>query len=103
MASASVGVPSWGACSTPCSTSASPSLAGSDVVAGLPDVLRIPLSEPLFLLGVLFILVVMFLPGGIAGTIDAWWRRRRGEKVRLSLRQIDDADAETEAPVEVKA
>lgn len=78
-------------------------VAGSDVVAGLPDVLRIPLSEPLFLLGVLFILVVMFLPGGIAGTIDAWWRRRRGEKVRLSLRSMDDADAETEAPVEVRA
>jgi branched-chain amino acid transport system permease protein len=78
-------------------------VAGSDVVAGLPDVLRIPLSEPLFLLGVLFILVVMFLPGGIAGTIDAWWRRRKGEKVRLSLRSIDDADAEAEAPVEVRA
>ena len=78
-------------------------LAGSEAIAGLPDFLRIPLSEPLFLLGVLFILVVMFLPGGIAGTIDAWWRRRRGEKVRLSLRTIDDADAEAEAPVEVRA
>ena len=42
-------------------------LAGSDVIAGLPDVLRVPLSEPLFILGVLFILVVLFLPGGIAG------------------------------------
>ncbi|WP_455132644.1 hypothetical protein [Microbacterium aurum] len=40
-------------------------LARSEAIAGLPDVLRIPLSEPLFLLGVLFILVVMFLPGGI--------------------------------------
>jgi branched-chain amino acid transport system permease protein len=27
---------------------------------------------------VLFILVVMFLPGGIAGTVDSWRRRRRG-------------------------
>ncbi|MGO4689328.1 branched-chain amino acid ABC transporter permease [Glaciibacter sp. 2TAF33] len=42
-------------------------LAGSDLIAGLPDVLRIPLSQPLFILGTLFILVVMFLPGGIAG------------------------------------
>ncbi len=42
-------------------------LAGSDLVAGLPDILRVPLSEPLFILGTLFILVVMFLPGGIAG------------------------------------
>jgi branched-chain amino acid transport system permease protein len=36
-------------------------------VQGLPDVVRIPLSEPLFILGVLFILVVFLLPGGIAG------------------------------------
>ena len=43
------------------------SLAGSDAIAGLPDILRIPLSEPLFILGTLFILVVLFLPGGIAG------------------------------------
>ena len=78
-------------------------VAGSDVVASLPDILRIPLSEPLFLLGVLFILVVMFLPGGIAGTIDAWWRRRRGERVRLSLQSMDDADADAEAPAEVRA
>ncbi|MBL0884922.1 branched-chain amino acid ABC transporter permease [Myceligenerans indicum] len=41
--------------------------AGSEAVAGLPAVLRVPLSEPMFLLGTCFILVVMFLPGGIAG------------------------------------
>ncbi|MFF2496180.1 branched-chain amino acid ABC transporter permease [Agromyces sp. NPDC058064] len=42
-------------------------LAGSEFIAGLPAVLRVPLSEPLFILGTLFILVVLFLPGGIAG------------------------------------
>ena len=42
-------------------------LAGSNVVNSLPGFLRVPLSEPLFLLGTLFILVVMFFPGGIAG------------------------------------
>lgn len=42
-------------------------LASSEAIAGLPDVLRIPLSEPLFILGTLFILVVLFLPGGISG------------------------------------
>lgn len=53
-------------------------LAKAEAIQGLPDFLRIPLSEPLFLLGAMFILVVMFLPGGIAGTIDKAWRRRRG-------------------------
>jgi branched-chain amino acid transport system permease protein len=42
-------------------------LADSSRVQDLPKVLRIPLSEPLFVLGVLFILIVFFLPGGIAG------------------------------------
>ena len=42
-------------------------LASSDAIAGLPGILRVPLSEPLFILGTLFILVVLFLPGGLAG------------------------------------
>ncbi|MEO7146997.1 MAG: branched-chain amino acid ABC transporter permease [Terrimesophilobacter sp.] len=41
--------------------------ASSDTVGSLPDILRIPLSQPLFILGTLFILVVLFLPGGLAG------------------------------------
>jgi branched-chain amino acid transport system permease protein len=42
------------------------SLSGSSEVQGLPDVLRVPLSEPLFILGALFILLVFFVPGGLA-------------------------------------
>jgi branched-chain amino acid transport system permease protein len=38
----------------------------SSTVHDLPGVLRTPLSEPLFLLGVLFIALVFFLPGGVA-------------------------------------
>jgi branched-chain amino acid transport system permease protein len=41
-------------------------LAGEERIQDLPDVLRIPLSEPLFLLGALFIAVVFFVPGGLA-------------------------------------
>lgn len=78
-------------------------LAGSEAIAALPDVLRVPLSEPLFILGVLFILVVMFLPGGIAGTIDAAMRRRRGQKVRGSLASLDEAEDAVDAPMEVRA
>lgn len=66
-------------------------LSRSDAVAGLPDVLRVPLSEPLFLLGVLFIIVVMFLPGGIAGTVDALVRRRRARRRPAALADVDDA------------
>jgi branched-chain amino acid transport system permease protein len=41
-------------------------LAGSSTVDGLPSVLSTPLSEPLFILGTLFILLVFFVPGGLA-------------------------------------
>ncbi|HKX19506.1 MAG TPA: branched-chain amino acid ABC transporter permease, partial [bacterium] len=41
-------------------------LAGSPQVAGLPAWLRVPLGQPLFILGALFILFVVFFPGGIA-------------------------------------
>jgi branched-chain amino acid transport system permease protein len=40
-------------------------VAGEERIQDLPDVLRIPLSEPLFLLGALFIAVVFFVPGGM--------------------------------------
>ena len=43
------------------------SLSGSSQVRDLPAVLEKPLSEPLFILGTLFILLVFFIPGGLAG------------------------------------
>ncbi|WP_394216220.1 branched-chain amino acid ABC transporter permease [Brachybacterium vulturis] len=52
------------------------SLASASWIAELPAVLRIPLSEPLFLLGMLFVLVVMFAPGGIVGLTQRVTRRR---------------------------
>ncbi len=42
-------------------------LASSDTVQSLPAVVRVPASEPLFVLGGLFILVVFFAPGGLVG------------------------------------
>lgn len=48
-------------------------LASSDAVEGLPAVLRVPLSEPTFVLGALFVAVVFFAPGGLVGLV----RRRR--------------------------
>jgi branched-chain amino acid transport system permease protein len=42
-------------------------LGGTDAIAGLPGFLRAPLSQPLFVLGTIFILAVYFAPGGLAG------------------------------------
>ncbi|HEX5800212.1 MAG TPA: branched-chain amino acid ABC transporter permease [Gaiellaceae bacterium] len=53
-------------------------LAGSAQVQDLPNVIRTPLSEPLFILGTLFILLVFFVPGGLASL---------GRRVRLRRRQ----------------
>jgi branched-chain amino acid transport system permease protein len=57
-------------------------LAQSPAVQDLPAWLRVPLSEPLFILGTLFVVVVFFVPGGIAGLVarlrERWAGRRRG-------------------------
>jgi branched-chain amino acid transport system permease protein len=42
-------------------------VGSSDAVERLPSVLSGPLSQPLFILGVVFILAVYFFPGGLAG------------------------------------
>jgi branched-chain amino acid transport system permease protein len=65
-------------------------LASSDAVASLPDVLRVPLSQPLFILGTLFILVVLFLPGGIAGTVRRASSPRRG--TRAARERLEEAE-----------
>ena len=59
-------------------------LANSEAIAGLPRILQVPLSEPLFLLGTLFILVVLFLPGGLAGVAT----RLRGRETARRPQQI---------------
>ncbi len=68
-------------------------LASSDAIAGLPDVLRIPLSEPLFILGMLFVLVVMFAPGGIVGLAHRVTRRRGGSRDAREPAVLQDMEA----------
>ncbi len=55
-------------------------LGSSSAVQGLPKALRTPLAEPLFVLGVLFILLVYFMPGGLAALAT------RGRGLRRALR-----------------
>lgn len=56
-------------------------LAQTPAILELPAFLRIPLSEPLFILGAIFVLVVLFLPGGIAGLGARLAAARRGRSV----------------------
>jgi branched-chain amino acid transport system permease protein len=54
-----------------------PGLARSGVFEPLPGWLEGPLTEPLFILGVLFIVLVMFAPGGLASIPERVGLRRR--------------------------
>ena len=63
----------------------------SSTVHDLPGVLSTPLSEPLFLLGTAFILLVLFVPGGLA-------RVRVGAR-RAGLGRLEQAVATPSAPV----
>ena len=67
-----------------------PAFVDTPRVQELPDVLRVPLSEPLFVLGTLFVLIVFFLPGGLAGLGGRG--RRRGLRL-LEQRVGREAEA----------
>jgi branched-chain amino acid transport system permease protein len=65
----------------------------SERIQDLPNVLSTPLSEPLFVLGTLFILLVYFLPGGLAGLA-----RLRPRRSGVAL--LDEPVATVEAELE---
>lgn len=47
-----------------------PALSTSGVLDGLPGPVERVVAEPLFVLGVLFVLLVLFAPQGVAGAVD---------------------------------
>jgi branched-chain amino acid transport system permease protein len=65
-------------------------VGSSSTVAGLPHAVRTPLEQPLFLLGVIFILIVVFLPGGLTGLVT---RGRPSSLRRLQAAVAPEADA----------
>jgi branched-chain amino acid transport system permease protein len=72
-------------------------VAGSGAVADLPAVLRVPLSQPLFLLGALFVAVVYLLPGGVV-RLPERIRTARNRPRPPSGARGQDASAEESAP-----
>lgn len=52
-------------------------VAAEPSFAGLPAVVRVPLSQPDFLLGALFVVFVVFAPGGLAGLRTTLRQARR--------------------------
>lgn len=74
-------------------------LAASQSIAKLPGILRVPLSQPMFLLGVLFVLVVLFLPGGIAGTVQRLTRRQTRISTQTATASTPDRNADDTAQV----
>jgi branched-chain amino acid transport system permease protein len=56
--------------------------AGSETVADLPSVLSKPLRDPVFIFGIIFILLVLFFPRGLSGVVE---RRVRPLRRGLAL------------------
>ena len=77
-------------------------VAGSERVEDLPGFLRTPLSEPLFVLGAVFILIVFFLPGGLAGLARLRPRRSGVALLEASVR-AEGATGGVEDKVEARA
>lgn len=65
-------------------------VAAEPSFASLPRFFKVPLSQPQFLLGAIFILFVIFVPGGIAGAL-----------VRLRLRRSRTRASNTSTGIEV--
>lgn len=59
-------------------------LSTSPTIAELPSFLRIPLSQPVFVLGLLFVLVVYFAPGGLTAIGGRVKRRLAGRRRRTA-------------------
>lgn len=74
-------------------------LARSETVDSLPAVLHVPLSEPMFILGAMFILVVLFMPGGIAGTARSLLGRSRGRSGPAALEAADEQSGDADERV----
>lgn len=62
-----------------------PAVANTEGIDRLPSVLAVPLSHPQFLLGVVFVGIVLFLPGGLASLIERPFRGRADSRPAQAL------------------
>lgn len=60
-----------------------------NAVEELPDILAVPLSQPTFTLGLIFVLVVLFFPGGVVGAFRAMGLNRRSRTVAASVETVN--------------
>jgi branched-chain amino acid transport system permease protein len=67
-------------------------VAAEPTFTRLPSVLRIPLSQPQFLLGAIFVLFVIFVPGGLAGALARSRLRLLSRRVRPEALGREHAD-----------
>lgn len=65
-------------------------VSSSPAVQDLPSWASVPLSEPLFVLGLLFVLVVLYLPGGVAGLVSKGPAGGLPRFLRRTGRAVDD-------------
>lgn len=53
-------------------------LVGSAFIVGVPDLLTLPSGIGLLVVGVIFVVIVILLPDGLIGGLEALWRRLAG-------------------------
>lgn len=76
-----------------------PDLARSSAITGLPEALRAPVSQPNFLVGLVFVLTIVLLPGGLASLFGS---RTRPGRSRRQAEPVHAGQEEEVAPAEIR-
>ena len=77
--------------------------AQSSAVQHLPGLLRVPLSQPLFVLGLLFVLFVLFVPGGLSGVLVRVTGGARRRDAQGDVERDVERDEQTSSRIPARA